>query len=131
LLNFVYAAELPIDYYAPGLFCIESHNRSGGLNGSYEFAARFREQLIDGTLERTSGRTFSVYIAPINQKFFFKAVSLDRTARYVGYERDRFSDLPLFRVQPASDKRLEEACQEHGFYFVGAGIDPLGEIAEG
>jgi hypothetical protein len=127
LLNFVYAAELPANYYAPGIFCIESKNRSGGLEGSYDFAAILGEQSINATLERVVGRTFSVFIAVLAQRFLFKAVSLDRTARYVGWERNRFSDLPLFRVQPVSDKRLEEACQRHDFYFVGSGAELLME----
>lgn len=120
-LNFVYASELPANYYAPGQFCIEAANRGGRPYGSYSFLARFQGELVEQRLELISSRTFSVTVFPIAQRFFFKAVSFNRTARYIGDEVRWFSDVPLMRLQPASDRRLEAACQEYDFYFVGFG----------
>jgi hypothetical protein len=130
-LNFVYAAELPSDYYSPGIFCVESRNRSGGLHDSYGFLARMGEQMIESTLERTDDRTFSIFIESVSLTFLFKAVILNRAARYIGDEQDRFSDVPFFRMQPVNDQRLERACLEHDFYFVGIGIERLQDADNG
>lgn len=123
LNDFVYAAELPSHYYAPGMFCVEAFDTKGNLGKSFDFPAIFGEQLITLSLIQVTARTYVVDVEKLGMKFFFKLVSLDRTARYVGREPTRFSDFPLFRAQPASSQRLENACIEHNFYFVGFGSD--------
>lgn len=122
-IDFVYAAELPSQYYAPGMFCVEAFNTNGHLGDSFDFPALFGEQLITLSLSQVTARTYAVDVEKLGMKFFFKLVSLDRAARYIGRESKRFSDFPLFRAQPASSQRLENACIEHNFYFVGFGSD--------
>lgn len=122
-VNFAYAAELPDDYYAPGMFCVEASGASGQLADSFHFPARLGKRLIAPSLIQVTARTYAVNIDELALKFFFKLISLDRMSRYVGRESDRFTDWPLFRVQPANTQRLEHACANHDFYFVGFGSD--------
>jgi hypothetical protein len=129
--NFVYAAELPVDHYAPGMFCVESSNASGRLSESFEFFARIGQQVISPKLIRVNARTYSVEVKELNIKFFFKLINFDRASRYVGGALNRFSNFPLLRVQPANSLRLEQACEKYDFYFVGLGYDLFPEKKEG
>lgn len=124
IVNFVYAAELPSDYYAPGIFCIEASDVSGNFVESFEFPARLGQILITTNIIQVGTRTYTVDVEELAIKFFFKIVSLDKTARYVGRDSSRFTNLPLSRAQPANTQRLEQACVNHDFYFVGFGSDP-------
>lgn len=121
--GFVYAAELPNGYYAPGMFCVEASDASGNLAESFEFPARLGKRLITTNLVQVATRTYAVDIEELAVKLFFKLVSLDRKSRYEGRSSDRFSGLPLFRAQPANTQRLEQVCVNHDFYFVGFGYD--------
>ncbi|WP_286787674.1 MULTISPECIES: hypothetical protein [unclassified Pseudomonas] len=120
-LNFVYATELPPDYYAPGTFCVEASSASGKLSESFKFPARMKERIIETKLTKVNSRTYAVALEELSIKFFFKIISLDKTARYVGGEPNRFEGFRLFRVQPANTHRLEQACLNHDFYFIGFG----------
>jgi len=122
--DFVYASELPNGYYAPGMFCVEASDASGHLAESFQFPARFGDQLITTSLIQVTARTYTAQVEGLAMKFFFKLVSLDRTSRYVGRDPSRFEGFPLFRTQPANTQRLEQACVGHDFYFVGYGGDP-------
>ncbi|MDZ7889929.1 MAG: hypothetical protein U5M72_12030 [Pseudomonas sp.] len=130
-LNFVYAAELPADYYAPGTFCIEAESANGKLSEFFAFPARMGERLIDTKLIKVNSRTYAVTFAELGIKFYFKIVSLDKTARYVGNESNRFEYFRLFRVQPANTHRLEQACLDHDFYFIGFGSSEKAQQSEG
>ena len=120
-LNFVYATELPRFYYAPGLFCVESLSSSGSLPETFQFPAQLNQQLINTELTHSTARTYVVSVEDLALKFFFKLVSLDKKSRYVGDDIEHFEGLPLYRVQPANDERLERACLNSDFYFVGFG----------
>lgn len=122
-VNFVYAAELPVNYYAPGMFCVEASSASGGIAESYQFPAQLKQNLIIPKLTRVNARTYSVEVEDLAMKFFFKLISFDRASRYVGQASNRFSDFPLLRVQPANSLRLEQACVNYDFYFVGLGYE--------
>ena len=122
--NFVYAAELPADYYAPGMFCVETSSLSGAISDSFQFPANLKGNTVLLKLARVSRRTYSVEVNELGVKFFFKLISFDRTSRYVGQALNRFSDYPLLRVQPAHFLRLEQACLDYDFYFVGLGYEP-------
>lgn len=122
-VDFVYAAELLNGYYAPGMFCVEASDMSGNLAESFLFPARFGQRLITTSLIQVGTRTYAVDVEELAIKFFFKLISLDKTSRYVGRDSSRFANLPLSRAQPASTQRLEQACVNHDFYFVGFGSD--------
>ena len=130
-VNFVYATELPIGYYVPGAFCIEASSAGGNLAESFQFPARFGQHIVTHRLTLVTGRTYAVDVEDLSTKFFFKLINLDRTSRYVGSESDRFSNFPLFRVQPANTLRLEKVCINHDFYFVGFGSERLIQQGEG
>ncbi|MCW2038785.1 hypothetical protein VDG09_21265 [Xanthomonas campestris pv. raphani] len=130
-VNFVYATELPIGYYAPGTFCVEASNAGGHLSESFQFPARLGQQVVTHRLTQVTARTYAVDVEELATKFFFKLINLDRTSRYVGRESDRFSNFPLLRVQPANTLRLEQACTNHDFYFVGFGSEQLIQQNEG
>ena len=122
--NFVYAAELPTDYYAPGLFCVEAFSLRGAVSDAFQFPAQLKNNTIILKLVRVSARTYSVEVKELGMKFFFKLISFDRMSRYIGQAPNRFSDYPLLRVQPANFLRLEQACLDYDFYFVGLGYEP-------
>lgn len=122
-LNFVYATELPVNYYCPGTFCVEAEKANGQLSESFKFPARIRERILITNLSKVNSRTYTVAVDELAARFFFKIVSLDKTSRYVGSEQDRFSNFRLLRVQPANTNRLEQVCRDHDFYFVGFGSD--------
>lgn len=122
-LNFIYATELPADYYSPGTFCVEASSANGHLSESFKFPARMGERLIITSLTKVTARTYAVAVEELAITFFFKMVNLDKTSRYVGIETDRFENFRLSRVQPANTNRLEQACLEHDFYFIGFGSD--------
>lgn len=130
-LNFVYATELPADYYAPGIFCVEASSASGKLSEFFAFPARMGERLIETKLTKVNTRTYAVFFEELSIKFFFKIISLDKTARYVGNERNRFEDFRLFRVQPANTHRLEQSCLNHDFYFIGFGSSQRSQRSDG
>lgn len=121
--NFVYASELPAEYYAPGMFCVEASSSSGGISDSFKFAAHLNNSIVILKLARIGSRTYSVEVKELGMKFFFKIISFDRATRYVGQAPNRFSDYPLLRVQPANFLRLERACVDFDFYFVGLGYE--------
>ncbi|WP_146750269.1 hypothetical protein [Pseudomonas sp. RIT411] len=130
-INFVYATELPADYYSLGMFAVEASNANGATSNSFKFPAQLKNNTIILELVQTSGRTYTVDVKKIGMRFFFKLVSFDKTARYVGQARDRFIDYPLLRVQPANYLRLEQACLDHDFYFVGEGYErPESELED-
>lgn len=122
-LNFIYAAELPADYYTPGMFCIEAYNAAGGIAEEFQFPAMLNGIMIIPKLTKVGSRTYSVEIKELSLKFFFKLIRFDKYSRYIGQLSARFEDYPLFRVQPASSSRLEKACLKHDFYFVGFGYE--------
>jgi hypothetical protein len=129
-VGFVYAAELPDRYYAPGFFCVEAENARGNVRDAFSFPARLGEQIISAELLQVARRTYSVNVEGVGT-FYFKLVSLDRRARYIGGRAEEFSGYPLYRVQPANDHYLERACQAHDFYFVGYGMEPRRQADEG
>jgi hypothetical protein len=110
-VDFVYAAELPSGYYAPGMFCIEASDVSGSFVESFKFPARLGERLITTNLTRVGTRTYIVDVDELATRFFFKIVSLDKTARYIGRESSRFTNFPLSRVQPANTTLRTGMCQ--------------------
>lgn len=129
--NFVYAAELPKNYYAPGMFCVEASNLSGTISESFQFPAQLNKSIVILNLIRVSDRTYSVEVKELGVRFFFKLISFDRSWRYVGQAPNRFSDYPLLRVQPANLLRLEQACLDFDFYFVGLGYEYPRSLLEG
>lgn len=129
--NFVYAAELPDDYYAPGMFCVEASSLSGTIPESFQFPAQLNKNIVILNLVRVNARTYAVELKEVGVRFFFKLISFDRTSRYVGQVPNRFSDYPLLRVQPANFLRLEQACLDYDFYFVGLGYEPPKSQIEG
>lgn len=112
-----FAQELPDDFYSPGLFVIEAKTVAGRLHNLYRFAARQGGELLDLELRTAKhGRAF-IADAGANGKFYFKAVALSRSTVYAGNQQ--FSDLPLFRLEPANMQLLEQACRKSDFYFTG------------
>jgi hypothetical protein len=122
--SFLFANELPDNYYAPGLFIVEADNRSGVLDERFKFLARQGLQTLNLELQGAErGRSY-VVDAGENGKFYFKVIALDRTSRYFGHRSNVFRDMPLYRLEPANMRQLELACVERGFYFIGsAGSD--------
>lgn len=118
--HFVFANELPKDYYSPGLFVVEADNRSGLLKQDFKFLARQGQQTMSLDLRRSkNGRTYIVDAAD-NGVFYFKAIALKRSSRYSGQNRDLFHDMPLYRFEPANMRQLESACINRDFYFTGS-----------
>jgi hypothetical protein len=127
----VFATELPTGYYAPGTFCVEASSAGGHLSKSFQFPARLGQQIVTHHLTQIAARSYAVDVEELATKFFFKLINLDRTSRYVGRESERFSNFPLLRVQPANTLRLEQACINHDFYFVGFGSEQVIQQNEG
>lgn len=122
--QFVFANELPENYYSPGLFIVEAISRRGLLEQGFKFLARQGQQIMSLELHRSeSGRAYVVDAAH-NGRFYFKAIALDRNSRYSGQRRSLFHDMPLYRFEPANMRQLERACIDRDFYFIGsAGAD--------
>lgn len=122
--TFVFANELPDNYYSPGLFVVESDNSRGELGPAFKFLARQYQQTL--YLELKRAERWRTYIVDAGQYgiFYFKAIALDRNIRYSGKNTSLFHNKPLYRLEPANMTLLERACVERNFYFVGgAGED--------
>ncbi|MCK0509573.1 hypothetical protein [Aromatoleum buckelii] len=122
---FLFANELPENYYSPGLFVVEAINRRGMLGPNFKFLARQDRQTMSLELRRSeNGRAYMVD-AGHNGTFYFKAIALDRKSRYSGQRGDSFNGMSLYRLEPANMRQLERICADRDFYFIGsAGIDP-------
>jgi hypothetical protein len=121
---FLFANELPENYYSPGLFIVEAADRRGTLDQSFKFLARQGQQIMSLELRRTERGRAYVVDAAHNGTFYFKAVALNKISRYSGQRRSVFHDIPLYRLEPANMKQFERACVDRDFYFIGsAGID--------
>ncbi len=118
--QFVFANELPENYYSPGLFIVEAANRRGLLEQGFNFLARQGKQTISLELRRTENGRAYIVDAAHNGKFYFKAIALDRSSRYSGQRRGLFHDMPLYRFEPANMRQLERACIDRDFYFIGS-----------
>lgn len=118
--QFVFASELPDNYYSPGLFVVEAINRGGLLDQGFKFLARQGQQVMSLELRRSENGRAYIVDAAHNGKFYFKAIALDRSSRYSGKRRGLFHDMPLYRFEPANMRQLESACIDRDFYFVGS-----------
>lgn len=119
-IEFVFAPELPPNYYSPGQFIIEAHDRRGRLGGAYNFRAFRGDQELVLQLKRAERGRAYVVNAGDNGMFFFKVVALSRLHRYGGSFTDNFEGNPLNRLEPANMSHLERACRMRDFYFVGS-----------
>ena len=118
--QFVFANELPENYYSSGLFVVEAVTRRGLQEEVFKFSARQGQQTISLELRRSkSGRSYIVDAAQ-NGVFYFKAIALDRNSRYSGQRRALFHDMRLYRFEPANMTQLERACIDRDFYFIGS-----------
>lgn len=123
--RFVFADELPDNYYSPGLFIVEASARDGAMDPSFKFLARQGERILELDLKRSEeGRAYIVDAAE-NGKFYFKQVALKKSVRYDGRRISLFHDLPLYRMEPANMGLLERACIERDFYFIGSSGDSI------
>lgn len=122
--QFVFASELPENYYSPGLFVIEAASRGGRLEQTFNFLARQGQNTMSLELRRSKNGRAYIVDAAHNGKFYFKAVALDINSRYSGQRRWLFHDMPLYRLEPANMQQLESACIDRDFYFIGsAGVE--------
>jgi len=120
---FVFANELPVDYYNPGFFVIESINRRGQLEPTYQFLARQGQQTLSLELKQSKKGRAYVVDAGQNGIFYFRAIAFDRNTRYSGKLISLFRNMPLYRLDPANMSQLERACIENDFYFIGGSGD--------
>ena len=118
--EFVFANELPEDYYSPGLFVVQSVNPRGLPLQEYTFFARQGMQRLRLNLMRSKDGRAYVVDADINGIFYFKIIRLGNNERYTGSRTRVFNDTPLYRLEPANMMQLERACIERDFYFVGS-----------
>lgn len=118
--TFVFADELPDNYYSPGMFVVEAVNRRGQLGATFKFLARQGQQILSLELKQSEKKRTYIVDASQNGTFYFKAIALDRTARYSGQRISLFHNMPLYRIEPANMTQLERACKEKDFYFVGS-----------
>ena len=118
--QFVFADELPDNYYSPGFFVVEAATQTGALDQIFKFRARQGEQVLDLDLKRSKeGRAYIVDAAE-NGKFYFKQVAFKKHSRYVGKRGGIFKGRPLYRMEPANTGLLEQACISRDFYFIGS-----------
>ncbi|MDN2709087.1 hypothetical protein O0880_06570 [Janthinobacterium sp. SUN118] len=118
--QFVFADELPNDYYSPGLFVVEASTQAGVVDQIFKFRARQGEQVLELELKRSeNGRAYIVNAAK-NGTFYFKLVAFKKSSRYVGLRSRVFQDMPLYRIEPANMGQLERACINRDFYFIGS-----------
>ena len=116
-----FASELPDGYFAPGLFIIQGESGQGKLSLTYQFAARQGEQELELDLSASESGRSLVVDAGANGKFYFKAVSMGRGISYAGQLSGIEQRKPLFRLEPANMRQLEQACRTSDFYFIGFG----------
>lgn len=118
--QFVFANELPENYYSPGLFVVEAVNRRGLLEQGFKFLARQGQQTMSLELRRSENGRAYIVDAAHNGRFYFKAIALDRSLRYSGQRQGLFQDMPLYRLEPANMMQLERVCIDRDFYFIGS-----------
>lgn len=118
--QFVFANELPENYYSPGLFVVEATNRRGSLEQGFKFLARQGQQIMTLSLRRSENGRAYIVDAAHNGIFYFKAIALQKSSRYSGQRLDLFHDMPLYRLEPANMRQLESVCIDRDFYFIGS-----------
>ncbi len=99
----------------PGGFFIEE--QAGKLQDSYLLEAISQEKLVILSLQKKERQIFMTP-SPAGKIFYFRA---RRTKEpYVGKRSQLQHHQPFWRLEVLQPQRLEEACQQDGFYFVGA-----------
>jgi hypothetical protein len=120
LYGLLFAGDLPQSYYSLGMFVIEANHWSGELAGTYSFLARQGRKTLNLTLKLLEVRPIYMVDADENGIFYFKAIALDRRIKYCGSMDSIFQGKQLYRLEPASMIKLEKACVENDFYFIGS-----------
>ena len=114
----VLAAELPPDYYSLGSFYLPG-KVGGGLAERYTFRTVWNCSEHEFDLVHSRGQLFVVQVPDLDV-FTFRAKRI--RDRYVGKVIPHQSNVHCFVLDPIDECKLEDACQEHGFFFAGQGI---------
>ena len=88
------------------------------IRDSYTFYAIHGEQILTFTLHRNLTRYFQVEVINIGV-FDFLAVSISNQLSYIGNEQETSGLIARRRLKALHPERLDQACIEHDFYFVG------------
>jgi hypothetical protein len=102
------------EYGYAGFFVVEENQ--GELRGQYLFDAIQNSQKSTLTLKKRDNNTF---VAKAEEGiFYFMAHPIKEF--YVGKKCELQNHNPLWLLEPLLRNQLENACQNHNFYFVGA-----------
>jgi hypothetical protein len=121
--GFLFPDELPDDYYSPGLFIVE-RNQYNEYPDVFLFDAMDNGRRVSLHLERASeGWALStLYVVRTERygSFWFQIEEVNPSLYYLG-RRVQLQGSNNFGVAITTDERkLELACQEHSFYFIGS-----------
>lgn len=122
LNGFLFPDELPKDYYSPGLFILETDNNNN-LSYHYDFKAMQQGREITLKLFRsessTSGSNLYIVKTADYGIFGFTVEQINPKIKYLGKKQKLANHKPLYIAISIDQKKLEQVCHEHDFYFIG------------
>jgi hypothetical protein len=107
--------ELPLDYDTWGAFYLPA-KVDGSLAKRYAFPAILNGCKLTFVLR---GRPSELFVAKIPKVGIFEFIAERISDRYLGTLFPNRSQICWFALHPADDRKLDTACCEHDFFFVG------------
>ena len=122
-LGFLFPYELPLQYYAPGLFLIEP-TPNGDYAYSYSFDAMDNGRRITLNLVRAdegnSQSTLYVVKTKHYGSFWFNVEKINPNFRYIGKNPKLTNHSGLSLLETTDSDKLERICKIYDFFFIGS-----------
>jgi hypothetical protein len=121
--GFVFPDELPKNYYSPGLFLILPE-QDGIYTNSYTFDAMDNGRRVSLSLVRANegNPQSTLYVVKTKNygSFWFDLREINQRFRYIGNRSQLFNHRDFSSVLSTDTDKLERACKNFNFYFIGS-----------